>query len=63
MAYESDPLRVLQNEILKTRDAKLNPKPNRKYRFKLDDEYINDNSDQDFINEYVSMSEFFPEKN
>lgn len=63
MSFERDPAIVLQNEILKTREAKLNPKLPKKRGFKLNEyDYIQEFSDQDFVSEYVAFSDYYPER-
>jgi len=63
MAFECDPMIVLQNEILKTEQFRSKLKTTKKKRFQSEkDDFINDYSDQEFINDFISTSDFYPER-
>lgn len=62
MSFERDPMRILQNEILKTKEARIKLKSGKKRNFNFnDDESFYETSDQEFINDYIRTSDYFPE--
>lgn len=59
MTFERDPIIILHNEILKTQELKKKFAKNKNYQVrKKSEDYLYENSDQDFINDYVNMSGF-----